>query len=356
MSQYYGKDAFYWPIEITSGSNDTIVVKEYYHRNGTDSEATITVSITDTASLAETGADYYSVGGSARVSPNAYVKSVYDAVTTALDFASSNTGEIEVGYTFAPAQGGQGLEITVAQETERIDGTFDDDGSVFLDYVRQIDLVFSDSNFTFPPELLGFDPDRTTDYTLDLTDAPTVNGSTPDDQSFVMPYSRDGVFVTPVVASDKRSDVVSRVFESSRVDTFRSYANAWNATYSNRFYYRNVIGPHVWPHDRTDDSTNQTLFGGEFITDDPNHALHNLWVNSRLNEDILVVHNEGDQGWDWDARPIRLQRLSPNFKRSFRTLIADFDASGETYDVDFEMVYLPYDQYDAGIQSKVWRH
>lgn len=243
----YGIDRWMGPIEVTS-NNNTLILKEGI------SSYTLTLAA---------GTYYPYHGANVDTAHPSLFDAILDAMTLAL-VPGSYTSRIARPSAWARNDIYAGVEFVRS-------------GSATFGW------EFSDPNFTFPPEYLGFDPDVSTDK--------TVTGTV-----LTSDYAVARHWVSPTKADTKLTYARTRTSQSTE-DFARDdlYTMQWQSRRYTRFAYRDIFG--WWlQKGRAGDLTS---IGVANTDEDPNASFELIWEALRAFDDVLVLHdfgNEDDSG------------------------------------------------------------
>lgn len=156
---------------------------------------------------------------------------------------------------------------------------------------------FDDGAWTFPPEYLGYASDRST-IAVDT-------GNHLDS-----PYAIRGAWVSPEAARDWRSFQRGRVevpTEDTALDNL--YAMHWGTRRYRLMVYRHTLGAYVHKNRGLDDEAAEVA--GIAIGDD-NVGLEHVWEWLRDFNDIIILHNSGNESDHMD--------IAGNYSDSWETL------------------------------------
>jgi len=297
-----GYDRWIYPIDIDS-SNNTIVFKE-----SDVSGQTATVSLS-------TGR-YWAVLTSGIIpSP---ITSLYREIETTIGGAS------------LPGAGTYTLERIDPTATQN---TFAKKSGLRLSYsdtdLTEFGLLFSDANFTLPPELLGYLPGRSTDA--------TTTG-----QQLDAPHTCSGTWSSPRVA--RKTDDTVYTQNHRRVTYDNQINDRWGgeAIQFRAFRYQNVPATHV----RTGRATRGAYAKvGSLADNDENNVWEDVWEAMSDGSEAIVIHDHGDTDEDFanqsEYELVRLTEKTLDGDIEFEETIDQKNRSAEFYDIQFEIEANP---------------
>jgi len=294
-----GIDRWVYEVEITS-SNNTIVFVER------DAGGTLTATVT--------------------VDPGTY----HCVLDTGLVPA-----QIDGLYNEIEQAVGAGAELPGAgsYSLERIDptasaNTFGKKSGLRLAYsdtdLDEFGWVFSDANFTFPPELLGYLDGRSSDATTTA-------------QQLDAPHTCWGTWTSPRVAKK----VGWPRFEQRHTGvSFSQFVNVrWGSQKLRRpFKYHNLPAVHIHRGRASRDAYAEV---GQLADDDDNNAFEDVWRAMSDGGEALVFHDHGDTVDDfanqdeWELVRFPDEVLAGDI--DFRDVPTEQSRSAEFYTLDFEV-------------------
>ena len=244
----YGIDRWFMPVVIEEGVNDEVILRE----NGADYTITVPPGTYWTYTAASSG---FQLPGY----PSLYI-TISGLMTAAVGGGNS--------YFFQAANpSGTALTDYRSMILTRNVGSND------------FSLRFSQSGFTLDKRLFGVGPNHAADISNSGASTPATG------QVW-------GQWVSPRPASDKRSFVQKKVVLSTE-DTARSdlYAMKWEERRRRMFIYHRV--PAAWVHQKRAEQADYAEVAG-ISTSDTRMAFEHLWAELSAFNDIIVVHNQGD--------------------------------------------------------------
>lgn len=186
------------------------------------------------------------------------------------------------------------------------------------------DLVFSSSNFTLPPEYIGWDRDRNSDASTsgnDLTSRFTVYG-----------------MWHPHRSADNHRRQFNSIQQSSDSGD-ESYSVKWDDPENRNNFYQDIDSPFVY-NNRSTESTERE--GNPIGDGDRNNALEDMWRDVNDGSEIIVSYNtkpgnpditSGNTSGLYDI--VRLEDGQQR-RQFFDGVVTDLENSqGEQYNVQF---------------------
>lgn len=252
------------------------------------------------------------------VLPSAY-PSLYDEITSQLQSAFSGT-YLYVQQTPSGADiANLGLQLSSSIDT--------------------VSFEFQDSDFTFPPEYLGYAPDRSTAAT---TSSGTLNS----------PLSWRGSMFVPRAASDKRSRPDASVARSSDDASRAQYLRWTDDDDPRRVFYEGIYGANIYGlRGRLSASADEAgLPDG-----DVNNGWNHIWDSLVSGHPAIIAHNiEGNASYSFNSydpstattgyEVVHLQEVGGSVEL-WQTLDDERNFSSERYDL--EVAVEPTGEVDA---------
>lgn len=328
MTDFYpDRDRWLWPITITANNDEVRVIED---PNGTPT--TITATLTHSDQLANS-ATYFAFGYTPTVDGSTtetkivdgsgetlYAQPLYEEIVSQLRSESASSGnslnyQIEAIQPSGSDYSNTGLRLTH-------DGALD------------IQLDFAGATNPLDPRFFGWSENGVDNGGT----PPAAGGDTIDG-----PFSRWGVWFSPVSANDKRPRHERRTFQSA---PHPRYHKKWRWTREalvRTVDYIAVPGVHVWPDDRASRSAEANR--GGLPDGDRNNAMKYLFDKSGFDDDYVIVgHGDGEaalgstvQASDVTTDTFETARLSREFLSTFEPQDGtDREHDGERYDVSIE--------------------
>ena len=297
----YGIDRWIFPITITSGVNDTIILDEA----GSD----YTVTIPEGTYWA-----YQAAGGGFELPgyPSLYLE-ISEQLTAAVGGGNA--------YSFLAANP-SGTSLT-------------DNRSIILTRsafsTNDFSLRFSQPGFTLDKRLFGV----SADYAVDLANS---GDETPaQGQTF-------GQWVSPRAASMKVSFPYRKVVLSTE-DTARSdlYAMRWTARRRRVFVYRHI--PAAWVHQSRAEQLDYAEVVG-ISQNDTRMAFEHTWEALSTFQDVIVIHDQGDDSdninnfEDVRANHEIVRLLHSEAASDFENVLTLENMGGEFYQIEVPVIRI----------------
>lgn len=296
-----GIDRWIYPWEVTS-SNDQIIL---FEDDGAGTTKTATVSVSNEVLWAI----QVPVGPTGLPAP---ITGLYDKITDAITDEQIAGNLISTGsYAFNridPADTGN---------------TFDKKSGIRFEYlntdIASFELRFSNSNFTFPPEIFGFADDRSTDA---VSSSLQIDG----------PHTCWGCWTSPRIGRKKRNPRYDQEMDEASYDRFTNVR--WDSTTMRAFRYFNLAAVHVY---RGRASRDKYASVGQLAKHDDNNAWEDVWDQMNDGRDAIIIHDSGDTAEDINADRDNFDvcRLAGESRRNeFRETLREEDRQAEFYTVE----------------------
>ena len=290
----YGVDRWYWPITLTSLNNQFVLEET------TGGAGSMTVTVT---------AGTYYLHNDTTLNGNGY-PSLWKAISAGLVTAGANNT-----YGFQP--------ITPTSSTAQ---TFGGVRIFALTGSDSYTVKFADAAFTMENAWFG--------YGLSASNANHGVGEPWIDPPYTSKGFWQSATLTGNTASDKRSDVMREIVESSD-RTSDVYQVEWNEDTVRTMRYEYVPAAHIWPDRAADASYASTA---SLATNDIHNAFYDVWdVGSRLGV-IVIVHDEGNQDLEVVTHDYEIVKFADAAQRkSFRKCVKMMVTSGEFYELSVDL-------------------